>query len=76
MNCSLTIMWKTGFIAAACGQLDAVLQQSSNVGNSSLSKAVGTDISAIKPYQNGTATRPAYRPECVYGNGNGNGLHY
>lgn len=70
-------MWNTGFIAAACGQLDAVLQQSSNVGNSSLSNGVGSDISTVKTYQNvSAATRAAYRPEYVYGNGNGNGLHY
>ncbi|XP_027192837.1 uncharacterized protein [Cicer arietinum] len=62
-----------GFIAAACGQLDVVLQQSS--------RGVGSDISSAKIYQNGLATRQAYRPaEYVFGNGNvngnGNGLHY
>jgi hypothetical protein len=34
-------------------------------------------ISSIKTYQNGSATKPqAYRKEYVYGNVNGNGLHY
>ncbi|XP_061355425.1 uncharacterized protein LOC133299952 isoform X2 [Gastrolobium bilobum] len=60
-----------GFIGAACGQLDAVLQLSSNCDNNSISKGVGSDISAVKTYQNGTATKPAYRPEYVYGSCNG-----
>ncbi|WVZ25270.1 hypothetical protein V8G54_003814 [Vigna mungo] len=46
-----------GFIGAACGQLDAVLQRSSIVDNS-LSKGVGSDISAVnKTYKNITATK-------------------
>ncbi|GAU40627.1 hypothetical protein TSUD_190040 [Trifolium subterraneum] len=68
-----------GFIAAACGQLEAVMQHSS--------RGVSNDISSIKTYQNGSATKAqAYRQEYVYGNGigngngnvngNGNGLHY
>lgn len=60
-----------GFIGAACGQLDAVLQRSSNVDNS-LSKGVGNDISAVKTYRTRTATKAAYRT--VYGNCNG--LHF
>ncbi|TKY58503.1 CTP synthase [Spatholobus suberectus] len=63
-----------GFIGAACGQLDAVLQHSSNVDNSSLSKGVGSDISAVKTYRNRTASKPAYRAEYVYGSCNG--LHF
>ncbi|RDY04459.1 CTP synthase, partial [Mucuna pruriens] len=61
-----------GFIGAACGQLDAVFQHSSNVDNSSLSKGVGSDISAVKTYRNKIATKPAYRTEylstraCLY----------
>lgn len=60
-----------GFIAAACGKLDAVLRHSS--------RGVGSDIPAVKTYQNGSAIKPhAYWPEHVYGNGNinGNGFHY
>ncbi|KOM32081.1 hypothetical protein LR48_Vigan01g163700 [Vigna angularis] len=46
-----------GFIGAACGQFDAVLQRSSIVDNS-LSKGVGSDISAVnKTYKNKTATK-------------------
>ncbi|XP_027345720.1 CTP synthase-like [Abrus precatorius] len=64
-----------GFIGAACGQLDAVIQHSSNVDNSSLSKGVGSDISAVKTYQNRTATKTAtLRAEYVYGNCNG--MHF
>ncbi|CAK8562051.1 unnamed protein product [Lathyrus sativus] len=57
-----------GFIAAACGQLEAVLQHSA--------RGVSSDnISSGKTYQNGSATKPqAFRPEYVYGNGNG--FHY
>lgn len=54
-----------GFIAAACGKLDAVLQQSSN--------GVVSDMSAVKTYQYGSATRASYRQGYVYGNGHGNG---
>lgn len=62
-----------GFIAAACGQLEAVLQHSS--------RGVSSDIASVKTYQNGSATKPqAFRPEYIYGNGNGNangnGFHY
>ncbi|CAL5197303.1 unnamed protein product [Lathyrus oleraceus] len=61
-----------GFIAAACGQLEAVLQHSS--------RGVSSDnISSGKTYQNGTATKAqAFKPEYIYGNGNanGNGFHY
>ncbi|AES79551.1 hypothetical protein MTR_7g069680 [Medicago truncatula] len=55
---------------SVCGKLDAVLQNSS--------RGVGSDIPAVKTYQNGSATKPqAYIPEYVYGNGNinGNGFH-
>lgn len=67
-------MSNAGFIGAACGQLDAVLQRTSNVDNSSLSKGVGSDVSAVKTHRNRTATKPAYRTEYVYGNCNG--LHF
>ncbi|KAK7360794.1 hypothetical protein VNO77_02809 [Canavalia gladiata] len=61
-----------GFIGAACGQLDAILQHSSNVDNGSLSNGVGSDnMSAVKTYQSRTATKTAYRPEFVYDNCNG-----
>ncbi|QCD81417.1 CTP synthase [Vigna unguiculata] len=63
-----------GFIGAACGQFDAVLQSSSIVDNS-LSKGVGSDISAVnKAYKNITATKTAYRTEFIYGSCNG--LHF
>ncbi|KAK7346226.1 hypothetical protein VNO80_20741 [Phaseolus coccineus] len=64
-----------GFIGAACGQLDAVLQSSSIVDNG-LSKGVGSDISAVnKAYKNITATKTAaYRTEYIYGSCNG--LHF
>ncbi|XP_014505498.1 CTP synthase 1 isoform X2 [Vigna radiata var. radiata] len=63
-----------GFIGAACGQLDAVLQRSSIVDNS-LSKGVGSDISAVnKTYKNITATKTGYRTEFIYGSRNG--LHF
>ncbi|KAL2576576.1 hypothetical protein AAZV13_16G083900 [Glycine max] len=61
-----------GFIGAACGQLDAVLQRSSIVDNS-LSK--GVDISPVKTYRTRTTTKTAYRTaEYVYGSCNG--LHF
>jgi len=65
----------TGFIGAACGQLDAVLQSSSIVDNG-LSKGVGSEISAVnKAYKNITATKTAaYRTEYIYGSCNG--LHF
>jgi len=67
-------MWNSGFIGAACGQFDAVLQSSSIVDNS-LSKGVGSDISAVnKAYKNITATKTAYRTEFIYGSCNG--LHF
>ncbi|ESW28291.1 hypothetical protein PHAVU_003G274700 [Phaseolus vulgaris] len=64
-----------GFIGAACGQLDAVLQSSSIVDNG-LSKGVGSEISAVnKAYKNITATKTAaYRTEYIYGSCNG--LHF
>ncbi|KAI4332118.1 hypothetical protein L6164_017053 [Bauhinia variegata] len=68
-----------GLIAAACGQLDAVLQVSSN-SNVLVSKGgVDSDISTVKAYQNGngtvTATTPNYASrKCVYGSCSG--LHY
>ncbi|KAG5016934.1 hypothetical protein JHK82_022580 [Glycine max] len=63
-----------GFIGAACGQLDAVLQRSSIVDNG-LSKGVINDISAVKTYRTRTATRTTYRSaEYVYGSCNG--LHF
>ncbi|BAT75242.1 uncharacterized protein HKW66_Vig0037500 [Vigna angularis] len=63
-----------GFIGAACGQFDAVLQRSSIVDNS-LSKGVGSDISAVnKTYKNKTATKTGYRTEFIYGSCNG--LHF
>ncbi|XP_047178702.1 CTP synthase 1-like [Vigna umbellata] len=63
-----------GFIGAACGQFDAVLQRSSIFDNS-LSKGVGSDISAVnKTYKNKTATKTGYRTEFIYGSCNG--LHF
>ncbi|KAK7386610.1 hypothetical protein VNO78_26944 [Psophocarpus tetragonolobus] len=55
-----------GFIGAACGQLDAVLQRSSTTDN----KGVGNDV---KTYRNRIATK-TYRTEYVYGSCNG--LHF
>ncbi|OIW09576.1 hypothetical protein TanjilG_28175 [Lupinus angustifolius] len=63
-----------GFIAAACGKLDNLLQHSSNVESNGLSKAVGTGVSAVKTHNKKTAMKPAYRPEYVYGSCNG--YHY
>ncbi|KAF7840270.1 CTP synthase [Senna tora] len=54
-----------GLIAAACGQMDAVLQE--------LSKGAGTDISAaVKACQKGIPKIAA----AAYVNGNCNGLHF
>lgn len=57
------LLW--GFIAAVRGKMleieIAMLQQSSNVGNISLSNGVESDILAVKTYQNGSITRAAYR---------------
>ncbi|KAK7262727.1 hypothetical protein RJT34_30307 [Clitoria ternatea] len=62
-----------GFIGAACGQLDAVIQYSSSVDNTIVSKGVvvGNDISAVKTFQTRSATKAAYRTEYVYGSCNG-----
>ncbi|OIV93799.1 hypothetical protein TanjilG_03762 [Lupinus angustifolius] len=60
-----------GLIAAACGQLDTVLQHTSNLDSCGLSKAVGTDVSTIKAYNKKAVMKPAYRPEYVYGSLNG-----
>ncbi|OIW09575.1 hypothetical protein TanjilG_28174 [Lupinus angustifolius] len=67
-------MLNAGFIAAACGKLDNLLQHSSNVESNGLSKAVGTGVSAVKTHNKKTAMKPAYRPEYVYGSCNG--YHY
>ncbi|KAJ7969371.1 CTP synthase family protein [Quillaja saponaria] len=47
-----------GLIAAACGELDAVLQGSWNV--CSIPNGVCHDISVIKKYQNGSAMKASY----------------
>ncbi|XP_020968275.1 CTP synthase 1 isoform X2 [Arachis ipaensis] len=49
-----------GFIAAACGQLDVVLQRCSNVDSNSLLK-----VPAIKTYQKKSSLKPSYRREYV-----------
>ncbi|XP_057749055.1 uncharacterized protein LOC130967997 [Arachis stenosperma] len=46
-----------GFIAAACGQLDVVLQRCSNVDSNGLLK-----VPPIKTYQKKSSLKPSYRP--------------
>ncbi|KAE9614520.1 putative CTP synthase (glutamine hydrolyzing) [Lupinus albus] len=60
-----------GFIAAACGKLDNILQHFSNAESNGLPKTVGTGVSAVKAHNKKTAMKPAYRPEYVYGSCNG-----
>ncbi|XP_058101065.1 uncharacterized protein LOC131245549 isoform X1 [Magnolia sinica] len=64
-----------GFIAAACGQLEAVMQNPSHVSNAT---AITSPINGMaKVYQNGNTTKPANGS--LNGNGflhsNGNGVH-
>ncbi|KAF9587209.1 hypothetical protein IFM89_039568 [Coptis chinensis] len=63
-----------GLIAAACGQLEAVLQTSGHVKN-----IISKGMSTVKFQQNGNASKLVNRlSNGVYanGNGNGNGAHF
>lgn len=66
MTCVLHV--KIGLIAAACGQLDAVLQDPS--------KEAGTEVCAVKPYQNRIPLKAAAYGARDYVYGGCNGLHF
>ena len=66
----------TGLIAAASGQLDAVLQ---NYGheNKLLPNGISNGKPSVKTYQNGNAIKSSNGSlNGVYSNGNGNGVHH